>query len=121
MERKILQNNWIEMRGQISEWWDDLTDKDLDMIDGNPDQLITVLQERYGYTRNLAFVEVKLRMASYHPEDKGRDNRSNRAVRGSQYSYYDNDDWLEVNNGRAFPKSGKKFRAHQVRADQYNK
>ena len=33
MERKILQNNWIEMRGQISEWWDDLTDEDLDRID----------------------------------------------------------------------------------------
>ena len=67
MERKILQNNWIEMRGQISEWWDDLTDEDLDRIDGNPDQLITVLQERYGYTRNLAFMEVKIRMARYRP------------------------------------------------------
>ena len=33
MERKILQNNWIEMRGRISEWWDDLTDEDLDRID----------------------------------------------------------------------------------------
>ena len=64
------------MRGQISEWWDDLTDEDLDRIDGNPDQLITVLQERYGYTRNLAFAEIKLRMASYHPDGKGKENRS---------------------------------------------
>lgn len=70
MERKILQNNWSEMRGQIGEWWDDLTDEDLDSINGNQEQLIRVLQNRYGYTRNLAFVEVKIRMASYHRKTK---------------------------------------------------
>jgi uncharacterized protein YjbJ (UPF0337 family) len=107
MERKILQNNWVEMRGQISEWWDELTDKDLDRINGNPDQLITILQERYGYTRSLAFLEVEIRMASYPPEDEERKNRSNRAVRVSQYSYYD-DDWSEINKGRGFSKSSVK-------------
>lgn len=59
------------MRGQIGEWWGDLTDEDLDSIDGNQEQLIRVLQNRYGYTRNLAFVEIKIRMASYYPEDEG--------------------------------------------------
>lgn len=39
MERKNLQNNWSEMRGQIGERWDDLTDEDLDSIDGNRDSL----------------------------------------------------------------------------------
>lgn len=120
MERKIWQNNWIEMRGQISEWWDDLTDEDLDRIDGNPNQLIQVLQERYGYTRNLAVVEVKVRMAGYRPEDEGRKRRSNRAVRVSQYSYYDNDDWPEINNGRGFSKSSAKVHA-QGFADQHHK
>jgi len=120
MERKILQNNWIEMRGQISEWWDDLTDEDLDRIDGNPDQLITVLQERYGYTRNLAVVEVKVRMAGYCPEDEGRKTRSNRAVRVSQYSYYDNDDWPEINNDRGFSKSSAKVHSRGF-ADQHHK
>ena len=120
MERKILQNNWSEMRGQISEWWDDLTDEDLDRIDGNPDQLITVLQERYGYTRNLAFLEVEIRMASYRPENEERKNRSNKAVRVSQYSYYDDDDWPEINNGRGFSKARAKVHA-QGFADQYHK
>jgi len=32
MERKFLQHNWREMRTQLSEWWDDFTDEDLDMI-----------------------------------------------------------------------------------------
>ncbi len=120
MERKVLQNNWSEMRGQISEWWDDLTDKDLDMIDGNQEQLITVLQERYGYTRNLAFVEVKIRLASYHPEGEGREKHSHKDIRVLQYPNYDNDDWPEANNGRGFSGSGAKVRA-QGFANQYNK
>ena len=121
MERKILQNNWSEMRGQIGEWWDDLTDEDLDSINGNQEQLIRVLQNRYGYTRNLAFVEVKIRMASYHPEGEGRKNRSNRAARVSQYSYYDNDDWLEINNGRGFSKSSAKVNAQGLADHPYHK
>lgn len=66
MERKTLQNNCNEMRDQISEWWDDLSEADLDMINGDQEQLIYLLQERYGYTRNIAFlacVEIKIRMA----------------------------------------------------------
>jgi hypothetical protein len=66
MERKALQNNCSDMRDQISEWCDDLSEEDLDMIYGDQEQLIALLQERYGYSRNmafLAFVEIKIRMA----------------------------------------------------------
>jgi uncharacterized protein YjbJ (UPF0337 family) len=109
MERKTLQKNWSELRGQISEWWDDLTNEDLDLIDGNQERLIAVLQERYGYTRNLAFVEVKVRMSNYHPE--GREKNSNRNTRALQYFGRDNDDWPETNNGRGFSRSRAKVRA----------
>ena len=88
MERKNFQNNWSEMRDQISEWWDDLTEEDLDVINGNQEQLIAVLQERYGYTRNLAFVEVKIRMASYHPESERTEYHSCGATRALQYYSY---------------------------------
>lgn len=67
MEGKTLQNNCNDMRDQISEWCDDLSEKDLDMIYGDQEQLISLLQERYGYSRNMAFVafvEIKIRMAS---------------------------------------------------------
>ena len=119
MERKFLQNNWSEMRGQISEWWDDLTDEDLDMIDGNQEKLITVLQERYGYTRNLAFMEVKIRMANYHPESEGIEKRSNKDLRSLQYFNYD-DDWPEINSGRGLSRSRAKLRTRDF-ANQYNK
>ncbi len=65
MERKTLLNNCSDMRDQISEWCDDLNEEDLDMIYGEQEQLIALLQERYGYSRNiafLAFVEIKIRM-----------------------------------------------------------
>jgi hypothetical protein len=66
MEGKTLQNNCNDMRDQISEWLDDLSEEDLDMIYGDQEQLISLLQERYGYSRNmafLAFVEIKIRLA----------------------------------------------------------
>ncbi len=66
MEGKTLQNSCNDMRDQISEWCDDLSEKDLDMIYGDQEQLISLLQERYGYSRNMAFVafvEIKIRMA----------------------------------------------------------
>ena len=73
MEGKILQNNCNDMRDQISEWWDDLSDEDLDMINGDQEELINLLQERYGYTRNIAFlalIEIKIRMAGSSRKEK---------------------------------------------------
>lgn len=66
MERKILQNNGNDMRDQISEWWDEFGADDLDLINGDQEQLIALLQERYGYSRNIAFLasmEIKIHMA----------------------------------------------------------
>ena len=67
MQAKNLQNDCNDMRDQISEWWDDLSEEDLDMINGDQEQLISLLQQRYGYTRNIAFLaimEIKIRMAA---------------------------------------------------------
>lgn len=66
MERKILHNNGNDMRDQISEWWEDLSAEDMALINGDQEQLISLLQQRYGYTRNIAFLasmEIKLHMA----------------------------------------------------------
>ena len=66
MEGKTLPIDCNDMRDQISEWWDDLSEEDLAMIYGDQEQLIALLQERYGYSRNmafLAFVEIKIRTA----------------------------------------------------------
>jgi uncharacterized protein YjbJ (UPF0337 family) len=42
---------WKQIRGKIKEFWGDLTDDDLDRINGQYDQFVGVLQERYGYSK----------------------------------------------------------------------
>jgi hypothetical protein len=73
MERKLPQNNGDDMRDQISEWWEDLSAEDLALINGDQEQLISLLQERYGYSRNIAFLasmEIKLHVAGSSRQQK---------------------------------------------------
>lgn len=94
MDGKFLKNHWSDLRDRISEWWDDLTDDDLDQINGNQEKLINTLQSRYGYTRNLAFDQVRTRMATYHPNGGRKDKHSRRDV--LQYPSYKNSEWFDV-------------------------
>ena len=50
------------MRGQVNEWWGKLTDEDLDQVGGKADQLVSLLQQKYGYTRQRAEQEFKRRL-----------------------------------------------------------
>lgn len=54
----LLKAQWKKMRGKIKEQWGDLTDDDLDKVDGQLDQLIGVIQEKYELTRAKAESEV---------------------------------------------------------------
>lgn len=65
MNNDILQGNWKQLKGQVKEWWGDLTDDDLTKIDGKRDQLVGALQERYGYTKERAEQEVTRRLDEY--------------------------------------------------------
>ncbi|RPI56556.1 MAG: CsbD family protein [Chloroflexi bacterium] len=51
MNEDMLKGRWKQVRGQIQEKWGELTDDDLDQIQGRRDQLIGKLQARYGYAR----------------------------------------------------------------------
>ena len=62
MNTDVLKGKWKQIRGKAKEWWGDLTDDDLDVIDGNRDQLLGKLQERYGYTKEQAAKEVNERI-----------------------------------------------------------
>jgi hypothetical protein len=65
MEARNLKDTWTDMRNHVRDWWDELTDEDLDTLDSDPNQLVPTLQERYGYTRELAEAELEKRLASY--------------------------------------------------------
>ena len=45
-----IEGNWKTFKGQARQQWGKLTDSDLDVIAGKRDQLVGVLQQRYGQT-----------------------------------------------------------------------
>jgi uncharacterized protein YjbJ (UPF0337 family) len=58
MSDDILKGKWKQLRGQIQQKWGDLTNDDLDKIQGAQTEFEGVLQERYGYTKRRAKQEV---------------------------------------------------------------
>jgi uncharacterized protein YjbJ (UPF0337 family) len=58
MNRDILQGQWKEIRGKVQKAWGDLTDDELDRIDGRRTELEGTLQKKYGYTKERAAREV---------------------------------------------------------------
>ncbi len=63
MNEEILQGQWKQLRGKVKEQWGELTNDDLDRINGRRDQLIGMLQERYGWTKDQATREVDNHLA----------------------------------------------------------
>lgn len=51
MNRDILQGKWQQLKGGVKEQWGKLTDDDIQAANGNFDQLVGKIQERYGYSR----------------------------------------------------------------------
>lgn len=51
MHESYLKGQWNEVKGKAKERWGDLTDDDLESIEGKRDQLIGTLQRRYGKAR----------------------------------------------------------------------
>lgn len=58
MNTDVLKGQWKQLRGKAQKTWGDLTDDDLNMIEGRRTELEGKLQERYGWTREQASREV---------------------------------------------------------------
>ena len=54
MNNDTFQGKWKQLRGNIKTAFGKLTDDDLLQIDGNTDRMPSLLQERYGYTKEQA-------------------------------------------------------------------
>ena len=55
----MIQGKWKELKGEAKEKWGELTDDDLDVIEGNRDQLVGLIQNRYGKAKEEAEKEVE--------------------------------------------------------------
>ena len=58
MNTDIFAGKWKQVKGRIQEKWGELTNDEIDQIQGKQDVLVGKLQEHYGYTRQEAEDEV---------------------------------------------------------------
>jgi uncharacterized protein YjbJ (UPF0337 family) len=54
-----IEGNWKQVTGKVKEKWGKLTDDDLTTIAGKRDQLAGLLQQKYGYAKELAETELE--------------------------------------------------------------
>ena len=43
-----VEGNWNQFKGVVKERWNDLTDDDLEQMEGRRDRIVGKIQERYG-------------------------------------------------------------------------
>jgi len=70
MNEDTFEGKWKQAKGQVKQWWGELTDDDLLQVEGNRDKLVGKLQERYGYTRQRADDEVNRRFNDYERQTR---------------------------------------------------
>jgi uncharacterized protein YjbJ (UPF0337 family) len=59
MNSDTIKGDWTRLKGKIKEAWGNLTDDDLDVIAGKRDQLVGLIQKKYGIAREEAERQVR--------------------------------------------------------------
>jgi len=59
MNQDILQGKWKQLKGRVQQRWGELTDDDLNRVEGNYQELVGIVQEKYGRTHAEAEAEVR--------------------------------------------------------------
>jgi uncharacterized protein YjbJ (UPF0337 family) len=58
MNEPWMKGKWNEFKGKAKEQWGDLTDDELDRVEGRRDQLVGLVQQKYGRSREQAETEL---------------------------------------------------------------
>ena len=58
-----IQGEWKQLKGKAIEQWGELTNDDVDKVNGDREQLEGIIQEKYGKTKEAAKQEVDEWMA----------------------------------------------------------
>jgi len=73
LNNAIFEEKWKQIRGQSTEWWSLMAEYDLlkvDKAEAKFDKFVSMLQVKYGYTRQKAREEVGKLWAKYESENK---------------------------------------------------
>lgn len=68
-QKSKFDQKWKVIRGQSAEWWQLVAEHDLKRVDKADDKLdkfLTLLQVKYGYTRQQAAEEINKRWAAFY-------------------------------------------------------
>lgn len=69
--KDILHGRWHEIKGKVRHQWGKLTDDDFTKLSGKTEELAGALQQRYGYSRAQAEMEINKWLRKYdraHPK-----------------------------------------------------
>lgn len=66
MNRDTLKGNWEQIRGEVKDTWGQLTNDEVDQIEGKFDKFVGTVQERYGYSRERAEKEIDQFLAQFN-------------------------------------------------------
>ena len=66
MNSDTLQGKWKQIKGQAKQKWGELTDDELDQIDGKREELVGKIQEHYGIAKSEAEEQVNQFESSCH-------------------------------------------------------
>ncbi|CAH0261283.1 CsbD family protein [Roseomonas sp. CECT 9278] len=58
MNSDQIAGNWKQLTGKVKEQWGKLTDDDITVVEGQRDQLVGRIQERYGIAKEKAEEQV---------------------------------------------------------------
>lgn len=75
MNSDQMQGKWKQMKGTVKERWGKLTDDDVDVINGQNDQLVGKIQEKYGIAKEEAQRQVEDWMRSDVPKESDLERR----------------------------------------------
>lgn len=64
MDRGEFERQWPAIRARVKARWNKLTDGDLNTVQGNPELLIGMIQEKYDEPRQAVEIELKSLLAS---------------------------------------------------------
>ena len=56
--KDMMQGKWLELKGQVKQQWGRLTDDDLTRLSGKTEELAGILQQKYGYGKAQAELEI---------------------------------------------------------------
>ena len=73
MNSDQLKGKWKQMKGSVRERWGKLTDDDIDVINGQNEQLVGKIQEKYGIAKDEAQRQVEDWMRAEHSVDVNED------------------------------------------------